>query len=286
MKIAVTGANGFLGRYVLQSLLNYDVEIVGTSHKNTNDINNIPSKLSWVRLDIKNFPSDVFEALGRPDVLIHLAWGGLPQYQSTHHLEIELPAHYKFLKHMIDSGLPSLLVTGTCQEYGMRSGPLSQDLMPLPNTSYAQAKSYLLSMLQKLQTEKAYNLTWARLFYVYGEGQAETSLYPSLKKAVANGDRYFNMSGGEQWRDYLPAKEVADQLAYLAINKCFISLLNICSGTPISVKKLVEKFLTDNNWEIALNLGHYPYPQYEPMAFWGSKHPKMLNIQYSKRPKK
>jgi hypothetical protein len=27
--------------------------------------------------------------------------------------------------------------------------------------------------------------------------------------------------------------------------------------------------LRENNWEIELNLGHYPYPDYEPMAFWG-----------------
>jgi nucleoside-diphosphate-sugar epimerase len=279
VKVAVTGATGFLGRYVLESLLNYDLEIVGTRHKNTNGINDMPSKISWVYLDIHNFSSDIFEALGRPDVLIHLAWGGLPQYQSSHHLEAELPAHYKFLKHMVDSGLPSLLVTGTCLEYGMRDGPLSQDLLPLPNTAYAQAKSCLLSMLQKLQVENAFNLTWARLFYMYGDGQADTSLYTSLKKAVSNGDRYFNMSGGEQWRDYLSAKEVADQLTYLAINKCFISLLNICSGIPISVRQLVENFLSDNKWEIALNLGHYPYPTYEPMAFWGVKHPQMVHTQ-------
>ncbi len=25
-------------------------------------------------------------------------------------------------------------------------------------------------------------------------------------------------------------------------------------------------------WTIGLNLGHYPYPDYEPMAFWGERH--------------
>jgi dTDP-6-deoxy-L-talose 4-dehydrogenase (NAD+) len=33
----------------------------------------------------------------------------------------------------------------------------------------------------------------------------------------------------------------------------------------------VEGWIAENGWEIALNLGHYPYPDYEPMAFWGDR---------------
>jgi hypothetical protein len=29
------------------------------------------------------------------------------------------------------------------------------------------------------------------------------------------------------------------------------------------------RWLKENGWEIELNLGYYPYPNYEPMAFWG-----------------
>jgi len=48
-----------------------------------------------------------------------------------------------------------------------------------------------------------------------------------------------------------------------------IGIINICSGEPVSIRKLVERWLHENNWKIELNLGHYPYPDYEPMAFWG-----------------
>ncbi len=47
-----------------------------------------------------------------------------------------------------------------------------------------------------------------------------------------------------------------------------IGAINICSGNPISVRKLVEHWLNENAWKIELNLGYYPYPDYEPMAFW------------------
>jgi len=77
------------------------------------------------------------------------------------------------------------------------------------------------------------------------------------------------MSGGEQLRDYLPVTEVARALVSLALAKKDTGAINICSGTPISVRKLVEDLIKENGWSITLNLGHYPYPDYEPMAFWG-----------------
>ena len=78
------------------------------------------------------------------------------------------------------------------------------------------------------------------------------------------------MSGGEQLRDYLSVVDVARQIVKLAMAESEIGSVNICSGKPISVRRLVEQWLEENKWEIDLNLGYYPYPSYEPMAFWGA----------------
>ena len=36
------------------------------------------------------------------------------------------------------------------------------------------------------------------------------------------------------------------------------------------MRGIVETWLAENNWRIDLNLGRYPYPDYEPFAFWGN----------------
>ena len=222
-------------------------------------------------MNISHASPDCFEQMGRPDVLIHLAWDGLPNYKSLHHFETELPKQYHFLKVMIEAGLPSLLVTGTCFEYGMQSGSLASDILTKPNNPYGYAKDALRKQLEFQQSIIPFHLTWARLFYMYGEGQPATSLYPMLKDAVAREDKVFNMSGGEQLRDYLRVGDVVDQIVRLAMENKNSGAINICSGNPISVRKLVERWLIDNSWEIELNLGYYPYPDYEPMAFWGER---------------
>lgn len=269
MKAAVTAASGFIGRHVLTNLLKHGTEIVAITRDATR-LAGLSESIRILEMDIARPISNCFEQMGYPDVLIHLAWDGLPNYKSLHHFETELPRQYQFLKSMIEAGLPSLLVTGTCFEYGMQSGPLLAELPTKPNNPYGYAKDALRKQLDFLKSAKPFHLTWARLFYMYGEGQPGTSLYPKLKEAVLRGDKVFNMSGGEQLRDYLTVEEVACRIAQLAMARSDIGPINICSGNPVSVRRLVEGWLNANGWEIEINLGYYPYPDYEPMAFWGA----------------
>jgi nucleoside-diphosphate-sugar epimerase len=268
IKVAVTGATGFIGRYVLAELNNLAVEVVAVARGQRDDLQKIRN-VRWIQMDIKYPPAKTFEKLGRPEVLIHLAWQGLPNYSSLHHFEVELPIHYAFLKQLIEQGLNSVLVAGTCFEYGLQSGPLSEDMETRSTNPYGFAKDTLRKQLQFLHAVHPFNLTWARLFYMYGDGQHDSSLISQLKKAAERGDKAFNMSGGEQLRDYLPVTNVAASLVALALNRTNAGIVNICSGKPISVRNLIECLIKKNNWSIKLNLGHYSYPDYEPMAFWG-----------------
>lgn len=269
MKIAVTGANGFIGRHVVAELERHSITPVLISRPSS-EISLSLSKHVVVPIDLRNPPTNAFDLMGRPDALIHLAWGGLPNYKSLHHFEEELPTQYRFLRGLVESGLKNLLVTGTCFEYGMLSGSLNEDLETRPNNPYGFAKDALRRQLEYLRQVQPFSLTWARLFYLYGDGQAEDSLLSQLKRAVERGAKVFNMSGGEQLRDYLPVTEVAKYLVFLAMTLQNNGIINVCSGKPISVRRLVEHWIKKNSWDISSNLGHYPYPDHEPMAFWGT----------------
>ena len=270
MKIAVTGASGFVGRHVLAELGERDLDIVAVD-RDVKHLANCGFAGRIVEMDVASATETSFEELGQPDVLIHLAWAGLPYYESLHHFETELPCHYRFIKTMVLAGLSSLVATGTCFEYGFQSGPLSENLPTMPNNPYGYAKDALRRQLQFLQSAHPFSFTWARLFYMYGDGQPPTALYSQLKQAVMEGSRSFDMSGGEQLRDYLPVREVARYLVAIALGRVNMGATNVCSGKPISIRKLVEGWLTENSWEIDLNLEHYPYSEYEPLAFWGDR---------------
>lgn len=268
MKVAVTGASGFIGRHVLDALAAQGVEAVAVVRSAGTDVTGL-SCAAVVPMDIRDVPSDPFGALGHPDALIHLAWGGLPNYRSLHHFEEELPAQYRFLKSIVLSGLKHLIVAGTCFEYGMQSGPLAVTAPTLPDNPYGYAKDALRRQMQFLNRTEPFRLAWARLFYLFGDGQPATALYSQLSAAVLRGDRAFPMSGGEQLRDYLPVDVVASRLAALALDEQREGVFNICSGAPVSIRSLAEGWVRSKGWDIELDFGRHPYPDYEPMAFWG-----------------
>lgn len=267
MKVAITGASGFVGRHVLAEFRRRGLSVIATRTGRREAGAAVPG-IRWVSLDIHDRRQDAWELLERPDILLHLAWGGLPNYRSTAHFAAELPAQYSFLARMIEQGLSNLVVAGTCLEYGMQSGPLSAELETRPSTAYGFAKDSLRRQLQFLREAHSFRLTWARLFYVYGEGQSAASLFSQLREAVENKRGTFPMSRGEQLRDYLPIEEVARQLVDISLSGPD-GTMNVCSGTPVSVRSLVERWIQEHGWEIRLDLGRYPYPDYEPMAFWG-----------------
>lgn len=279
MKIAVTGASGFVGRHVTAELAHHPIEIVAVT-RDVARLKGLSKAIRVVELDIAGEVAECFEHLGRPDVMIHLAWDGLPNYKSLQHFETELSRQYRFLRRLVAGGLPSLLVTGTCFEYGMQAGALAEDMVTNPANPYGFAKDVLRRELEFLRRVVPFALTWARLFYMYGDDQPKGSVLPQLREAVSRHDKTFDMSNGEQLRDYLSVDEVARLIVELALRHPNAGTVNVCAGGAISVRRLVEQWIKKNAWEIDLNLGRYPYPDYEPMAFWGSR--KKLDLLLGK----
>jgi len=270
MKVLVTGATGFIGGHVVAQLLVRGHEVVAVGRDEAK-----ARKLSWfervrfIACDIHGALERPAERFGQPDAVMHLAWPGLPNYDALFHYEETLPADYRFLKSLVLGGIGQLLVTGTCVEYGMQSGALAEDLPTAPANPYALAKDTLRKALQALQQQHAFVLQWARLFYMHGEGQSPNSLLAQLDRAIDSGETAFNMSGGEQLRDYLTVGEVAARTVLLLEHPECRGVVNVCSGEPTSVRRLVERHLANRGATIRLNLGHYPYSSDAPMAFWG-----------------
>lgn len=274
MKVLITGASGFIGNHVTAHLLTNGHEVIATSssqekarqHKWFKEVAYVPLNLNELDPEV-----NYFEYFFKPDRVIHLAWQGLPNYNELFHFERNLPQHYSFLKNLVTNGAQDITVTGTCFEYGMQEGELTENLPSLAANSYAIAKDTLRKFLEQLQLKHPYNLKWARLFYMYGPGQNPNSLFSQLEKSLNNNDPVFNMSAGDQLRDYLPVQTMAAYISRIALQNNENGIINCCSGVPVTVISLIEKYLKEQNKTIPLNRGFYPYSKIEPMNFWGNK---------------
>jgi len=270
MKVLVTGVSGFIGQHIVPILLNQGHKVLGVSR----EIDKAKkfewfSDIDFISCDIYKIDKPMLELFASQDAIVHLSWPGLPNFKSLYHFEKNLNSDYIFLKSLVKMGLKQILVTGTCVEYGMQTGALSEDLKTDPFLPYAIAKDSLHRFLIALQSENSFVLQWARLFYMYGKGQDVNSLLSQVNNAVNNNQTVFNMSNGDQLRDYLPVEEVARRLVILIENPDKSGTINICKGSPMSVLELVKSHIKTNHFEIELNTGYFPYPDYEPLNFWG-----------------
>ena len=267
MKVLVSGATGFIGKQVVKFMQGQGKWRILTSARNEEKLQELGA--DYLVYDLNHELENCYDRLGQPEVLIHLAWEGLPNYQESFHLDRNLVNHYRFLKSMIEQGLPSLTVTGTCYEYGLQNGCLQETRPTNPTTCYGLAKDVLRRRLEALQQEHPFRLRWLRLFFMYGDGQPARTLMAQVDRALAAGLEAFDMSGGDQLRDYLPTGEVAAMIAKVALQPRHDGIFNICSGQPISVRRLGEEHIAAKRGRLRLNLGVFPYPAHEPMAYWG-----------------
>lgn len=271
MKILVTGATGFIGEYVINKLIQDNFQVIATS----SSIEKAKHKSWFNKVHYKEYRfsesniTNLYDYFDRPDKMIHLAWQGLPNYSELYHFESNLLEQYFFLKNLIVNGLEDVLVSGTCYEYGMKEGCMTESMESLPNNSYSIAKNSLRIFLNELSKFYDFRLKWVRLFYMYGKGQSPTSLIPQLEKAIQNGESYFNMSKGDQLRDYMSVIEVAENLIKISSQDEFNGIINCCSGKPITIKNFVENYIKNAGAQIELNLGFYDYSKLEPFSFWG-----------------
>lgn len=286
MRILITGSTGFIGSNVVDFFVKNNYEVIATSS------NLIKARsFDWFeKVNYKEFYMDgpvdeninLYEYFDKPDVMLHLAWQGLSNYSKPYHVEKNLFSQYSFVKNLIENGLRNVSITGTCLEYGLLNGCLNEEAQIFPSNYYAVAKDSLRRFIELVGDSANIKFKWIRLFYMHGAGQSQQSIIPQLKEAVNKREARFKMSGGEQLRDYLPVELVAEYLCKIAVQEQITGIINCCSGKPISVRKFVEDYIKFNDMKIELELGYYPYPTYEPFAFWGdnTKLKKILAYEF------
>jgi dTDP-6-deoxy-L-talose 4-dehydrogenase (NAD+) len=278
MKVLVTGATGSIGRAVVNNLLEKGISVIATARdeQKFNRVNPIHN-LVFLKHDMNSkISDDLYTYFQKPDILIHLAWDKLKEPKNSDHTGYILENHKAFLSNLIHGGLKNINVTGTCYEYGLKEGELQETDPSAPVVEYAKGKNLLREFVEIEASKKNVDLKWIRIFNIFDYGKEGANLFSQLISAIANGEKIFNMSGGEQVRDYLTLEEAAEIIVKISLQNKVKGIINCCSGKPVVLKDFIEEFLKKNNHHIELNLGYYPYLNYEPLKHWGSI--KKLNL--------
>jgi nucleoside-diphosphate-sugar epimerase len=252
MRIAVTGGSGFIGKNLLKILVknkkNQIINLYRSKKFNHPRVQNI--KFDLYKKINKNF----YRNIGTPEYLIHLAWDKLDNYDSKIHLKI-LKQNIIFFKNLFNSPFKKIFVMGTCFEYGKRSGELKENFKTNPSNNYSISKDSLRKFLFNFFKKKKTLLLWGRLFYVFGEGQNPRTLYGQINKTIKNKKKNFYISKENPIRDYLEVRNVAKIIISLIKKTNKNDIINICSGRPVSLKKLINNWLKKKKFKKKIKFG-------------------------------
>ena len=184
MKVLVTGATGSLGQHVCRVLLAAGHSIMGTTRESDKVSRSPGSDMCTYRMG-EPLPKAVVEF--EPDALAHLAWEGIPDFGRERCLKNQSDQESFFGSILMMPTLRRVVVAGTCREYGDLIGLSTGTVEVSPDDEFGRAKDALHRMLRLACGESQVDLTWFRIFYVYGPGQRRESLIPSLLHQLGSG---------------------------------------------------------------------------------------------------
>ena len=264
-KILITGAGGYIGRHVVQKLLEHDsVQVIATDLS----VDGIDERAQIIKADIFGEFEDIFAYLGSPDACVHMAWRDGFVHNSHAHMG-DLSRHYNFLTTMLDGGLRQLTVMGTMHEIGYHEGAIDEKTPCNPISMYGIAKDALRKSTQLFIGAKDIVFQWLRAFYIYGDDKRNNSIFAKLLLAAEEGKKEFPFTTGKNLYDFIHVEELADQIAACAVQSEVTGIINCCKGKPVSLADKVEEFIRENGLNIKLVYGAFPDRQYDSPGIWG-----------------
>ncbi|MBD1390842.1 NAD(P)-dependent oxidoreductase [Neiella sp. HB171785] len=260
MKIAITGASGFIGQHVLQTLLQQGHEVVAIVHERPIAVGH--PRLSTVNLSLAQLAQSplAFARLHQPDVLLDLGWQHLDDYDHQSHLAEQPQLHQALVENLVRQGLPRVVGVGTCFEYGDVSGEVGEEHACLPLQNYPLGKLQLLQSLQQLQQQMAFSLCWLRPFYVYGLNTARPTLFNAIKTASERGDEQFILRTPNASHDFIEVSMLADMIARITLVGQDDGVINCCRGRLRTVQQVADAFVEEHHLPIEPVSGANPAP--------------------------
>ena len=263
-RVLVTGANGYIGRHVVKELLDNNFEVYAADFR----FDGLDSRAHQVTTEIFSGSETIYDELGRPDICIHLAWRNGFVHNSESHI-VDLPNHYIFLKHMIEGGLPQLIVMGSMHEVGYWEGAIDENTPTKPMSLYAIAKNSLREMIDIFVKQHNTIFQWTRGFYIIGDDLRSNSIFSKIVQAEKEGKDKFPFTTGKNLYDFITVDGLAKQIVAVASQTEVDGIINCCTGNPVSLADEVESFIKQNGFKIKLEYGVYPEREYDSPGIWG-----------------
>jgi nucleoside-diphosphate-sugar epimerase len=284
MRVLVTGGSGFVGSHATRALLadGHELTLVALPGDRLWRIADLQSRVRITRVDLRDATA-VRRHVGdcAPDACLHLAWYVEPA-DYLHSVENLVALRYSLalIESLHAAGCRRFVGVGSCAEYQPIEGCLSEDAATRPTTIYAASKLACCSIGSLLAARRGMDFVWARLFYPYGPQENATRLPSAAIRALLRNET-FKATDGRQVRDCLHCADVGRALAAL-VDRGAPGIYNVSSGTPVTVRQLLETIARLLARPELVEFGARPYNDFDPPFMCGDN-TRLRTLEWSPR---
>ena len=247
MKLFLTGGTGFIGSHVLAQGLAAGHRIMALRRPGSRPRIALTQEPFWIDGELDGDHSGHMAGV---DVFLHLAshTPNVPYDTLERCLYWNVFASLKLAEQARQQGVRDFLIAGSCFEYGLAAE--GQDYVHpatelRPISTYAISKAAASIALLGMARQSRLRMQLLRMFQVYGEGEAKTRFWPTLRAAARSG-RDFPMSTGTQIRDFVDVSTVADQfldaIDFRGVEAGRPQIKNIGSGIPKTLLQFAQEW--------------------------------------------
>lgn len=271
MRILLTGATGFIGKYILELLLQNRSQVMCLCRSSSKI--DVTQSCQWLNIDNRNWMQQAKEFA--PEVIIHTAWSGVGAVERGDWIkQIE---NITIQQYLLELKPRKIIALGSQAEYGTFDAIVNENFPVNPNTAYGAVKVASLDTLRFYCQIHNIQWHWFRLFSVFGQGEGENWLIPSSIKKMKEGGS-MDFTAGEQRYSYLYVGEVARIIVHAANIEAPDGVYNLSSATTISIRELLEKLRDYIRPSFQLNFGALPYRLGQSMLMGGDNTKLSKNI--------
>lgn len=272
MRVLVTGAGGFVGRYLVANLTEFGHEVIAAARKP------LDLECETVSFDIRQ-AVNVKQSIDatRPDAVIHLAaQPSVPASWVDPNLtyRVNILGSSNLLEALRDHSDVRVLLIGSAQAYGHNDldSPLTEEHPLEPSSPYALSKVAQELLGRLYFSEFGRPVIMTRGFNHTGPGHGDGYAIGSFARQIAEiklGRRepMMNVGNLESIRDYLDVRDVAEAYRLLIEKGSSGEAYNVCSGEGRSIGEIL-KILIDASGldsQIQIEQDSTPRPSDPPM---------------------
>lgn len=272
MKVLLTGATGFIGSHIADSLLNRDYEVIILKRRKSSLTNckTFIDRVSVVNVDDSNWIFDVCEI--RPNVIIHTAWNGVTS-ETRDDWESQL-SNILFTNELLYIAerckAEKFIALGSQAEYGSYSGIMTEENPVNPINKYGYLKVTISAQIRAFCKLRNINWYWLRVFSVFGERESLNWLFPNIISKMIKGGESIDLTLCEQKYAYLYVKDLAQALVSVCASQGHSGVYNISSSRPFELRQLLSIIREKVNPHFSLNFGALPYRENQAMHIEGN----------------